>query len=214
MKPAMKQKEQIFKRPVKVLQIFRMIHEYGKEERSFADRKDKLAWKEIHSKNGYVADRVLYLPATIQRNKKFNHCQLITVEDEADVTPQHEWKIINGKYERGNNHCFDLHHPRSYEIFQFHNHPLEVSLKYSQSYIGDPSRDDFILAVLEKDVVVEVKINGKLDTSRGRYYKEQYFIFHLLGEFESCCFLTDKHPPVVKAVPTERKLVDLLKPLW
>lgn len=209
----MKQKQLIFKRPVKVLQVFRMIYEYGKDEKSFEDRKDKLAWKEIQSGNGYVAKQILYLPAIIQHDKKFTNCQLITIEDEADITPRHEWKIVNGKYERGNNHCFDLRHPRSYEIFRFHNHPLELSLNYSHSSIGDPPRDNFKLGNLDIEKAVEVKINGKLDTSRGRYYKEQYFIFHLLGEFESCIF-TDNEHPVAKVVPVERKLIDLVKPLW
>jgi hypothetical protein len=210
----MKQRELLFKRPVMVLQVFRMIHVYGKEVKSFADRKDKLTWKELQSKNGYVADGVLYLPASILEDKQFANCQLITIEDEADVTPQHEWKIVNDQYAKGNQHCFDLHHPRSYEIFRFRNNPLAVSLNYSNSSIGDPSRDNFTLATLEKDKAVEVKINGKHDTSRGRYYKEQSFIFHLLGEFSRCCFLTGNHPPVTKHVPAERKLVDLVKPLW
>jgi hypothetical protein len=210
----MVQKEITFNKPAKLVQVFRMINEYGKDEKSFADRKHKLVWKEISSKSGYVADGKLYLPGTVQNDKKFGNCDLVTIEDECDLVPKHEWKIINGKYEKGNSHCFNLHHPSQYEIFRFHKDPVELSLNYSYSYIGDPSRNSFTLAILEKDVPVEVKINGKLDTSRGRYYKEQYFIFHLLGEFDRCCILKDTAAAVIKRVPAERKVVDLLKPLW
>jgi hypothetical protein len=210
----MKRQEIIFNKPAKLLQVYRMINEYGKDEKSLADRKDKLVWREMLSKSGYVADGTLYLPQTIQSDKKFGNCDLITIEDECDVTRQNGWKIVRDKYEKGNAHCFNLHRPGSYEIFRLNNDPVELGLKYSYPYIGDPTRDSFTLAVLETGVPVEVKINGKLDTSRGRYYKEQYFIFHMLGAFDRCYVLNDTDPPVVKTVPAGRKVVDLLKPLW
>jgi hypothetical protein len=210
----MKHQEVTFKKPVKVLQVYRMVNEYGKEERSFADRKDKLAWKQISSSNGFVSDRVLYLPESIRQDKKFGNCDLITMEDESDITPQQEWKMINRHYERGSNHCFSLHHINTYECFAFKNDPLELSLRYQNTIVGDPSRDNFTLSNLEIDVPVEVKINGKHDTSRGRYFKEQYYIFHLLGTFDRCLFLTEKDKAVTKVVPSNRKLVDLIKPLW
>jgi hypothetical protein len=208
------QQEIIFKKPVQVVQVFRMINMYGKDEKSFSDRKDKLVWREMSSGSGYVANGILYLPPGVHNDKKFGNCDLITIEDECDVTSQDEWKMISGKYERGNNHCFNLHHPGQYEIFTFNNDPIEISLYYSYSYVGAPSRDNFTLAVLEKNAPVEVKVNGKLDTSRGRYFKEQLFIFQLLGRFDRCCILNEAAKPVVKFVPPDRKLVDLLKPLW
>jgi hypothetical protein len=210
----MKQQVVPFKKPVKILQVFRMIHEYGKEERSFAGRKEKLEWKDMQSSNGFVADGTLYLPESVQQEKDFESCHLITIEDDADAESRDDWKLIKGKYSRGNNHCFNLGHPRGYEIFRLHGNPLAVSLHYNYSYIGHPSRDNFTLATLEPNEAVEIKINGKLDTSRGRYYKEQQFIFLLLGQFSSCHLLPANPVPVVKSVPRERKLVNLLKPLW
>ncbi len=191
-----------------------MVNEYGKSERSFADRKDKLVWKTISSINGFVSDDLLYLPVTIQQESKFNNCDLITIEDESDVTPQQEWKLINKRYEKENNHCFNLYHLNTYEFFGLRNDPIELSLQYNNTDVGDPSRDNFILAILEKDVSVEIRINGKHDTSRGRYYKEQYYIFHLLGEFDRCLLLKEDHKPTNKTVPANRKVIDLLKPLW
>lgn len=210
----MVKKEIVFQKPAKLLQVFRQINEYTKEEKSFADRKEKLKWKEFSSLNGHVANGNLYLPGSILADKKFGNCDLITIEDAVDVTPQQEWKIINGKYEKGNNHCFHLHHRSGYEIFWLKDKdPLQLALNYNPAYIGDPSRDSFTIATLEEGCPVEVKINGKMDTSRGRYYKEQCFIFQLLGEFDRC-FLLESGDGVVKQVPGDRKLVDLLKPLW
>lgn len=211
----MERKAFVFQKPVQVMQVFRQIHVYTKEEKSFADRKEKLVWKEMASKNGYVSNGQLYLPDSVLTDKKFGNCDLITIEDEADVTPQHEWKMINRRYEKGNNHCFHLHHKSSYEIFWFRGkEPVELILNYSSSYVGDPSRDDFVLAVLEKDCPVEIKINGKIDSSRGRHFKEQHFVFELLGEFDSCFLLSEKETAVKKQLPAKRKLVNLLKPLW
>ncbi len=210
----MKHDQVIFHKPAVLLQVFRMINEYGKTEKSFTDRKDKLVWKAMPSKNGYVADGALYLPDSIQQDPKFKNCDLITIEDAADITPHQEWKIIGRHYEKGNNHCFNLHHISTYEFFGFKNNPVELSLKYNASLIGDPSRENFVLTTLEKDHPVEIKINGKMDTSRGRYFKEQYYIFHLLGVFDTCFLLKEADKAVTKTVPGNRKMIELLKPLW
>lgn len=210
----MKHEETIFKKPVKILQIFRMVNEYGKDEKSFANRKDKLVWKPMSSSNGYVVNSILYLPHTIQQHKKFGNCDLITIEDESDVTLQQEWKMINIRYENGNNHCFNLHHINTYEFFGFRNNPVELSLQYNNTIVGDPSRDNFTLSILEDNVAVEVKINGKHDTSKGRFFKEQYYVFHLLGTFDRCFFLTEKDKPIEKTIPSNRNMIDLIKTLW
>jgi hypothetical protein len=211
----MEKKEIIFQKPAKLVQVFRQINEYTKAEKSFTDRKEKLQWRQMDSPNGYLSNGRLYLPSSILADKKFGNCDLITIEDAADVSSRPEWKIINRKYEKGNNHCFNLHHRSAYEIFWFQDKdPLHLVLNYSSSYIGDPTRDNFTIAALESNCPVEVKINGKLDTSRGRHYKEQCFIFQLLGEFDRCFLLEENEAPVSKQVPANRKLVNLLKPLW
>ena len=211
----MEKKEIVFQKPAKLVQVFRQINEYTKAEKSFTDRKEKLQWRQISSPNGYLANGRLYLPSSILADKKFGNCDLITIEDAADVSARPEWKIINGKYEKGNNHCFNLHHRSGYEIFWFQGKdPLHLALNYMNSYIGDPARDSFTISVLENGRPVEVKINGKLDTSRGRHYKEQCFIFQLLGEFDRCFLLEENEASIIKQVPANRKLVNLLKPLW
>ena len=115
----MEKKEIVFQKPAKLVQVFRQINEYTKAEKSFTDRKEKLQWRQISSPNGYFANGKFYLPSSILADKKFGNCDLITIEDAADVHARPEWKIINGKYEKGNNHCFNLYHRSGYEIFWF-----------------------------------------------------------------------------------------------
>lgn len=210
----MKTKEVRFGRPAKLLQVYRMVHEYGKEQKSFAERTDKLDWKEIPSVSGYVENGELFLPAEITGDPKFGNCGLITLEDQCDVTPQRQWKLINGRYHKGDNHCFNLHHPNRYEMFGFDKDPLELWLRYQYWLVGDPSRENFKLADLEKDQAVEVKINGKIDSSYGRYFVERYYIFQYLGEFARCRLFKSDEGTRIKRVPPERRLVDLWKPLW
>lgn len=210
----MKTKEFRFRRKAKLLQIYRMVHEYGKDEKSFADRRHKLAWRDIVSRTGYVENGELFLPQEITGDPKFGNCGLITLEDQDDVTPQRQWKLINGKYHKGDNHCFNLHHPNRYELFGLDKDPLELWLRYQYWLVGDPSRQDFKLADLEGDQAVEVKINGKIDSSYGRYFVERIYIFHYLGEFAGCKLFDGSEGARVKQVPPNRKLVDLWKPLW
>jgi hypothetical protein len=197
------------------LQVFRQIHVYDKDEKSFEQRKHKLQWNDIASSSGYVHDGILFLPAPVANDKKFTNCDLITIEDEADVTAQHEYKMIHKHYEKGNNHCFNLHHHNEYEIFSFYQtDPLQLHLKYSYSAIGDPARDNFLLTTIENNIPVEIKINGKIDSTNGRHYKEQSFIFLLLGDFNNCCILEENALPIKKHIPRDRKVVNLIKPLW
>lgn len=61
----MKLQSVIFKKPFKLVQLFRNINTYGKDEKSFEDRKEKLAWKSIQSTSGYLKDEVVHLPASV-----------------------------------------------------------------------------------------------------------------------------------------------------
>ncbi|HEX6915512.1 MAG TPA: hypothetical protein VF145_09740, partial [Chitinophagaceae bacterium] len=169
----MKLREVIFHRPAHVIQVFRMINEYDKTQKSFADRRDQFQWRPVHSSSGYVADGELYLPEAISRDTIFSNCQLITIEDEADVTVQQPWKLINRRYQKGRNHCFNLHHPSGYELFSFRGDPPEVWLDYNPRIHGDPSREAFLLGSFKSGISIEVKINGKIDAAGRRYYKEQ-----------------------------------------
>ena len=64
--------EQIqFRKSIKILQVFCNINYYGKTEKSFQDRKETMAWREIPSTNGHVIDNELYLPESILKKPRF-----------------------------------------------------------------------------------------------------------------------------------------------
>ena len=197
-----------FRKPVKILQVYQNINVYGKEKKSFNDRKEDTQWREFVSRSGYVAEGELYLPESILKNSRFPDCGLISLEDS-----------LNPEEDMETNHCFQLHHPNSLHIFQLkQGEELELHLLYNDFTVGIPKRNDFKICDLKENVPVEIKINGKTDFSmasgRPRVFREQFYVFELLGDFDSCMILRDPFPPVIKKIPGERKLIDLLKPLW
>lgn len=197
-----------FKHPVCVLQVFRNINVYGKDKRSFEDRKEDMEWKEFHSKSGFVRDGQFYLPETILHLPHFQNGDLITLEDSMQQNTSEE-----------TNECFYLHHPNPLHIFELKKEEeLVLLLKYGYFEVGAPKRNDFKLCELKLNEPVEIKINGKTDASltsgRERKFKEQFYIFQFLGQFSECTILREPFVPFVKQVPRERKEVDLLKRLW
>lgn len=227
----MKLQEISFKRPVKLVQVFRHVHRYDKSEKSFEDRKEDLAWRPISSKNGHVKEGVLFLPEEVLQDPKLTHCDLITVED--DLQEPSLWygdqgytyhaalrvPRQEGPMRPDFHHCFHLHHPNRLDIFEIRqNEDLELFLRYGYYAVGVPERPNFKLCELKKGSAVEIKINGKTDFSltsrRGRQFKEQHYIFHYVGDFTHCRILKEPYAPFVKEMPADRKVVDLLKPLW
>lgn len=198
----------LFKKPVTILQVFHNINVYGKDKKSFDLRREDSEWKEFHSESGYLKDGELFLPEAIMENSRFPNCDLITIEDS-----------LNREEDQEVNRCFHLHHPNEIYIFQLkQKEELELHLKYDDFAVGIPKRADFKICDLKEKNPVEIKINGKTDFSmtsgRARVFKEQFYIFEVLGKFSSCQILRNPYPPVPKKVPGERKLIDLLKPLW
>lgn len=215
----MKVKEIPFKRPRMVFQVFRNINIYDKSKKSLDDRKDKLSWNTIQSYSGYVINDELHLPEQILKNPDFKVCDLITLSDDNHpqvLTPQNSGaKAPTSSY----NHCLSLIGPNKFEIFEIKKaENLELHLRYDPFEIGIPERKNFKLCDLKKNKPVEIKINGKTDFSmasrRARVFKEQAYIIEYLGGFDKCKILKTPFNHVSKNIPTKRKVVDLLKPLW
>lgn len=210
----MKLQEVTFKRPVRVFQVFRNIHVYDKTQKSFEDRKEALAWQEIPSKSGWVVDNELYLPEKILQDPGFTACNLITIED------NHLVNVARTEYEQESNHCFTLGNFIKLDIFKLKrdHEELELFLQHGYFEVGIPSRDNFKLCTIKKNSPVEIKINGKTESSltarRARQFKEQHYIIDYIGDFRSCKLLREPYDPVIKQVPANRKVVDLIKPLW
>lgn len=217
-----------FARPVKVLQVFRNINLYGKSKKSIDDRRSELEWREIRSKSGHVIDGQLFLPESIKTNPDFRTCDLITIEDDNQpqiftaghlqltklmaIVPRLPDPLIA-------NHCFNLVRPNKLDIFEIRRaSELELFLQYGHFDVGIPKRNNFKLCEVKLGQPVEIKINGKRDSSltsgAERVFKEQHYVLHYLGDFSRAALMREPFEPVVKHVPEERKVVDMIKQLW
>ena len=220
----MKLQEITFSRPVKVFQVFRNINVYGKTKKSYDDRKDIMSWSEIHSKGGHILENELYLPMQILKNPDLKTCDLITIED--DNQPQaftaanlRFTKIIGSNSTPDYNHCFHLTRSNKLDIFEIRvGVHIEIHLLYGYFEVGIPKRLNFKLCDIKMNKPVEIKINGKTDFSLSsrlaRVFKEQDYIIEYIGDFDKCKILKEPYEPTLKQVPTNRKVIDLMKPLW
>ena len=203
-------KEGLFKKPVKVLQIFKIIHVYDTENKSFETRKEIMKWKNIDSKNGYVKDGELFLPEYLTENSKIDESVLITLEDTTFVSK------FNLSYVNASK-CFIFSNRYLLDIFEIKN-DLDIHLKYDKYEVGIPARANFKLCHLDELEPIEIKINGKIDStaSRGRerMFREQQYIFQYLGDFTKYKTFKEPSAPTLKNIPSKRKVVDLIKPLW
>src|SRR5690606_33919162 len=144
-----------------------------------------------------VRDGELFVPETILQQPNFLNCDLITLEDSRQVSSTGE-----------NNKCFFLHHPNPLHIFKLKKEgELVLFLKYGYFEVGIPKRNEFKLCELRLNEPVEIKINGKTDSSltsrRERVFKEQFYIFHFLGQFSGCTLLREPFVPMAKKVAHE-----------
>ena len=220
----MKLKEINFRRPVKILTIFRTISIYDKSKKSFNDRKEECAWREISSKSGYIKDNELYLPEQILEATNLAACGLITIEDDNqqqafDAVDLQRTKVIASNKNPEKNRCFNTRHSNRLDIFDIKfKSEIDVFLHYDYFDVGIPERDNFKICSLKMHQPVEIKINGKTDSSmssgRERIFKEQSYILEYAGDFSGCKLLKEPYDGITKHIPSERKIIDLMKPLW
>lgn len=216
----MKPTEIFFNHSVRVIQVFKNIHIYGKANKRFEDRKEAMEWRDMPSKTGYVMDNELYLPESIQDDPAFQKCNTITLEDDNSSavfsTPS---RPVAPHTIPVSNRCFNLQNVISLDIFKLTlKTEMELHLQYGFFEVGTPERENFKCCSIKMNAPVEIKINGKTDASlsgrRDRVFKEQYYIYDYISDFEKCKLLREPCQSVIKKVPAERKEVDLLKPLW
>lgn len=202
-----------FHQPVKIIQVFRNINTYGKAEKSFANRKAKLAWKPISSIAGFVKDEIVHLPESIIDQPNFKSCELIILLDD-NLPP-----IQNILFTQEKNHCYKRNSLNKLDAFQLKfNETIEIHLAYSYFQVGLPARSNFKICELQQEKPVAIKINGKTDFSltgrRERNFTEQEYIFVDLGNFSNYSLLPSTAPAILKTAPTNSKVIDLNKPLW
>ena len=220
----MKLQEINFNRSIKLFQVFRNINLYGKQQKSIVDRSADIAWTSIMSKSGYIVENKLYLPEQILENAEFNSCNLITIEDDQQpniFTPSslQYTRVFGQNVKAASNNCLDLSKPAIFDIFEFRTEEeVELYLNYGYFEVGIPKRNNFKLCEIRKNCPIEIKINGKTDHSmsrgRERIFKEQYYVFDYVGDFDSCYILKEPFKAVEKNTPTITKTIDLIKQLW
>jgi hypothetical protein len=159
-----------------------------------------------------VKNGELFLPPTILQHPVIERCNLITIKD--SLAPK-----FNYMERMENNDCFELTAPRKLGNFKIkQDEDLELYLDYNRFFIGIPKRANIKLCNLRLNHPVEIAINGKTDFSltgrRNRDFTDQQYIFEYIGDFKACTMLKEKAKPVLKQIPSERKLVDMIKPLW
>lgn len=209
----MNTEEKTLNRPVKIIQVYRYIHIYGKENKSDNNIKNTDPWIPIHSRTGQYIDGKLYISENKWASGNPVNLDLILLLDEMPSGTSFSEKETESIY------FLNLGHPKKWEIFELSlMDNLELHLKYDHFAIGEPSREDFKLCELKPNLPVEVKINGKLDFSltsrRERSYKEQLYIFEYLGEVDKVMILESPISPSQKEIPSNRKIINLIKPLW
>jgi hypothetical protein len=209
----MKPQSITFKKPFKVVQLFRNINSYGKDEKSFEDRKHKTAWKPIESTAGYIKDNIVHLPESILEQPNFKHCDLILLIDDNFQTFQ------NIVYTSEKNLCFRNKSQNKFDFLQIKlDEKIEIYLKPGYFEIGFPERDEFKICELTLNKPVSIKINGKRDFSlsgrRARTFVEQEYIFNYMGDFSEIIIHKNPFHHIIKTIFSDRKVIDLMKPLW
>jgi len=199
-------------RKVKFIQVYRQIHIYGKENKSFEERKSLNAWQPIESYFGHFSKGSLYLPEGILEHKDLSNINLILLVDDNPGSLSIEKKSAGIIF-------YNLSHSKKWGIFEFQlKENVELHLKYDHFDIGEPARENFKLCDLKPAQPVEVQINGKLDFSlssrRARSYKVQSYIFEYIDQVDKVRLMESPYTPIIKNVPAKRKVINLLKPLW
>lgn len=205
----MKHQEIMYKKPVKIIQLFRKINVYGKNEKSFEARKEQLKWSAPLSKSGYVKEGKAFVPEKILNFPNNNQCSLIILLDDLSNS---EKEIATEQ-----NQYFLPVPMMRFEIFALKRN-MEIFLNYNEYDIGIPHRENFKLGTLKERHPLEIKINGKFDFTmtegKQRAFKEQQYIFYYLGEFYCISILKEPVTPVKKEIPENTKMVDLIKTMW
>jgi hypothetical protein len=117
------------------------------------------------------------------------------------------------------NRCLNINHPNRLDIFDLKfESELEIFLHYDYFEVDIPERDNFKICSLKMNQPVEIKIKGKTDLSmssgRERIFKQQSYILEYAGDFSSCKLLKEPVDGVTKHIRSQRKIIDLMKPLW
>lgn len=203
----MKSKTLQFHSPIPIVQLFVNENIYGKEQKPFEARKDALEWKDMYSDKIYCIDNQFFISESVTDLHDFKKSNLIIIVN----TQQEENKVF----------CVNM--PQSFKFYIFRlvleNEQMIVSLDSNDIWFNIPKRESYKLFDFPPKQVIEVRYNAKSDmkslaTLGQRRFKEQYFIFQYLGEFDCCTTLKQGTKQIGVSIPNVEKVINLTKRLW
>lgn len=203
------------KHPIHIIQIFNNSYEYGKNEKSYSERKDNYAWKKkITSQSGYVENGVLKLNDTYAKLLNLNTISVLLL---IDYNNDFEEKRAsdNPYIKTADNQATFF----NWNCFQFKKEDtLQLHLNWDYGTIGLPERENFKICELKIHQPIEININGKRDFSltgrRARTYVEKNVIIEYLGQISDFEWIANQKISVQKTIPEQRKRINLLKDLF
>ncbi|MCT4621999.1 MAG: hypothetical protein N4A46_00150 [Schleiferiaceae bacterium] len=222
-----------------IFQIFKKHARIPKGHYTPEMRKSFFQWEDqLVSFNGYVKDNVLVLPKELKFKVETGRLGIIVIQDIIgyDREEKHklnsaakrlklpDWYVQNKLndfpeyfgFNKENRNC-------SFELFSLEKAEEEVFelwLRYKENeyYIGLPRRNDYKLYTLEKGKPIQIRINGKTDStmSRGkeRTYSEYDYLIEYLGKVDSIEFEVESKIEKTKVIPKASKSIDLRKVLY
>lgn len=215
------------------IHIFKKQANIPKPNYTVEMRKAFAKWpKSIMSEIGQIIDDRILLPECYIDTIDSKQTGAIIIQDTIDFNEkQPELKIIsfneNDKIKKQNSNLLTFGNQNSVWIFELFAiektalGKLELHLKYENNKysIGEPKRNDQKLFELEKGKPIEVKINGKSDTTmsagKQRNYSEFDYIIEYLGEVNSISFEAPNRIRVERIIPQViEKTIDLRKILY
>lgn len=189
-------------RPIHIIQIFDNSYEYGKDEKSYSERKIKTQWKDkIISKSGYIENGRLKLNKSKLSLSSLKNVNLILLIDynsdsENEILEKFKYLKIFDCAEHQFSNDLKKHsltreflnrieyiktgeislYPFLWKCFRFDKSNLiNINLIWDEWEIGIPKRENFKLCNLEANNPIEINLNGKRDFSMsGR--RERTFI--------------------------------------
>ncbi|MEL6535488.1 MAG: hypothetical protein AAFQ98_08755 [Bacteroidota bacterium] len=222
----------------RVLRIFHNHNTYFKDQKSFEDRKEQIAWRSpIPNLSGVFWDGRWKVPEAYLPDQGKSWNILVAHDFNAESLEkafsqklwqspiiEREWSPEKQRYLYTPQlvQTWSLHNAyRAFEIFRLEEAEgvFTLHLQYNPYELGEPHRDNFPLCILRPNETVEIKINGKADhtgsSGSRRVYRELCYRLRLSEAFEEVSF----YPPPLSKTPTlaleePMQTVNLLKRLY
>ena len=221
-----------FTAPVHLIQVFDNSYHYDKNHKSYAKRKEIVKWKNTIASNLYeIAEGCLLLNSAKVDSFGVNQPFNVLLAIDYNLHTAHDLEGLLRLNENRGKDIFSYpirdrvslkfgqigKSPFRWEILMFKMIEagiLEVHFKWDYWKVGVPKRDDFQVAALRRGESVQIKTDGRSDTTlswrKERTFIERDIIVAYLGTFTSVTYHKEL-PLKEKEIIQAKKVVDLMK---